>query len=197
MELVDILNFSLGSGAVLGLARLAATPYVKKFNKMHETLTPNKGTSLLDMVTRTELKVQDISDNLQLLSADQRATVYLAKEPMFKTDPEGNCIFVNKAYQYFTGLLWLDCMGKGWTRALHPDDVERVSSAFNQAMSSGTEFAINKRWVQAVSGRIWNCKVRATITRCSQGKVLGCVGVVDVISYQDISDEIEHKYISQ
>jgi len=177
--IMNNLTTIVGSGAGLALLRLGVAPYVKKFNKMHEMLLPNNGSSAFDGIKRTETKVNHISDSLQMISAEHRAVMYLASEPIFKTDALGRCIFVNRAYQDMVGLPAIDCLGEGWARAIHPDDAERVYSMWMQSIKSETEFNMESyKMLHQKSGKVSICSCRATITRDEDKKVLGSVGVV-------------------
>lgn len=58
--------------------------------------------------------------------------------PVWKTDREGRCVYVNRAWLEFTGRSREQEMGASWDRGWHPDDRERCLSTLRAALASGT-----------------------------------------------------------
>ncbi|PZM79290.1 MAG: hypothetical protein DKT66_22700 [Candidatus Melainabacteria bacterium] len=54
--------------------------------------------------------------------------------------PDGYVNFVNSKWADYTGLTSGDAYGKGWQRALHPDDFERATKRFDHCMKTGELF---------------------------------------------------------
>src|SRR5215510_4676341 len=54
-----------------------------------------------------------------------RILAEVAPVGMFLTDETGDCLFVNRRWCEMAGLTPTEAAGKGWTRALHPEDAER------------------------------------------------------------------------
>ena len=47
---------------------------------------------------------------------------------IYQTNPEGDCIFVNKHWQKTAGLTMQQVLGSDWLTAIHPDDKDQVAS---------------------------------------------------------------------
>ncbi len=65
----------------------------------------------------------------------------LASAPigLFETDAHGDCVFVNERWCAFAGLTPDEALGSGWARAIHPDDRDRVASAWAEAVAEGRD----------------------------------------------------------
>lgn len=73
----------------------------------------------------TSTDIHDQKEQVQALKASEDHFRMLADETPFmvwKTDAEGNCIYVNKKWTEFTGLSFEDSMGAGFANAIKPDD---------------------------------------------------------------------------
>src|ERR1700689_2186698 len=62
-------------------------------------------------------------------SADElvRMLAQIAPVGIVQTDAEGQCVFVNDRWCALTGTTVSQALGAGWSDALHPGDVERVT----------------------------------------------------------------------
>jgi PAS domain S-box-containing protein len=107
----------------------------------------SKGTSKEAAAARLSDKALKDSENLF------KALTSLAPVGIFQTDEKGNCTFVNKCWQDFSGLTLNEAKGLGWIKALHPDDKERVSKEWQKATETGSTFISEYRF-RSPSGRI-------------------------------------------
>ncbi|MEM8934741.1 MAG: PAS domain-containing protein, partial [Acidobacteriota bacterium] len=66
----------------------------------------------------------------------------IARAPvgLFRTDAEGDCLYVNHHWQHLAGLSLVEALGDGWAGGLHPDDRDRVFAAWHDAMVAATTF---------------------------------------------------------
>src|SRR5688572_10637968 len=69
-----------------------------------------------------------------------RTLARLAPVGIFETDADGNCVFVNERWCELAGLTPDEARGKGWARALHAEDRERVFAEWYAATGAGHEF---------------------------------------------------------
>jgi PAS domain S-box-containing protein len=64
---------------------------------------------------------------------------------LFTASREGAVTFVNRCWTEVTGLSEEACLGSGWVSSLHPDDRDRVVSAWNTAIAESREGAVRTR----------------------------------------------------
>ena len=100
---------------------------------------------------------------------------------IYLSDPNGDCLYVNDAWCAITGMKAADAMGKGWMKALHPEDVQRIWDEWAATVSERRDFELmdyrfctpdrEVRWVDG----------RAIMLRGEDGSHIGFLGtVVDV-----------------
>lgn len=100
---------------------------------------------------------------------------------IFRTDAQGQCLYVNETWQAMTGLSLQQALGDGWLQALHPDDRERVFLAWQQNTQAQRASSVEYRF-QHDDGRVVWVLRRATPERDAQGDVIGFIGSVTDIT---------------
>ncbi len=101
---------------------------------------------------------------------------------IFRTDAEGQCVYVNQRWCEIAGISTEAALGQGWINAVHPDDREGVITAWQQSLASHTIFQLEGRF-QRPDGLISWVYTQAVAERNGQGEITGYVG-----SITDISD---------
>ncbi len=110
-----------------------------------------------------------------------RVVASLAPTGIYRTDANGSCCFVSEWWLRLTGLTHEQAMGNGWTAALHPDDAERVSREWEEAISCRRDFVSQYRY-RTPAGETRHVAGRATALRDERGQTVGYVGVVTDIT---------------
>ena len=100
---------------------------------------------------------------------------------IFRTDAQGNCIYVNERWCKLAGMSSSEALGEGWGRALHPEDRERVFTEWYQAAENRTAFHSEVRF-QRPDGVVSWLLSSAEAELDAEGQVLGYVGTVTDIS---------------
>jgi diguanylate cyclase (GGDEF)-like protein/PAS domain S-box-containing protein len=113
------------------------------------------------------------------LEALQRAPVGI-----FRTDASGRCEFVNDRWCDFAGLEASAALGAGWLQAVHPDDRERVLSAWRAAVAAESDVRDEFRFLRPDGIVTW-LSGSARGLRSDDGRIVGYVGTLT-----DIGDEI-------
>jgi PAS domain S-box-containing protein len=90
-------------------------------------------------------------------SADElvRVLAQIAPVGIVQTDADGQCLFVNDRWCAMTGTTVSQALGAGWSDALHPGDVERVTEEWLRAAEHGAELRTDCRLRPADGGEIW------------------------------------------
>ena len=105
--------------------------------------------------------------------------------PVWRTDRDGNCIYVNQAWLDFTGRPREAELGQSWARELHPDDAPRCLVQIEEAFRQRKPFAIEYR-MRHREGRYRWLRDHAEPQYDHQGDFLGYLGASYDI--QDILD---------
>jgi len=166
-------------------------------DKIAKELEFNDGSSIKDIVTniRDELnahikdeahQISAIEDYMrethEIGSASQEAHVnaslHILDVAIFRTDPEGQVFFNNRAHQDLTGFALKQLEGDGWINVIHPDHRESVMRKWREAVAAGREFSEDILYVHPKTGlEYWvHVTVYREVTR--SGEILGYLGVV-------------------
>ncbi|MGI0492391.1 PAS domain-containing protein [Alkalinema pantanalense CENA528] len=102
---------------------------------------------------------------------------------IFRTDAEGHCIYVNDRWSQMTGLPPEAALGKGWVACLHPDDRDRVVSAWQQIIQTKCTYQQEYRF-QHTSGELYWVYGQAIAEYNTNGDVIGYIGTIVDITNQ-------------
>lgn len=71
----------------------------------------------------------------ELASIERRFEVLTLEAPVgiFETNLEGDCCFVNRQFTELAGLSAEECLGRGWKRAVHYDDLPALQVSLTEA----------------------------------------------------------------
>ncbi len=110
-----------------------------------------------------------------------RAIASALTEKVWVAGRSGAFEYVNAAWTRFTGLDLPASIGRGWLRAVHPDDIVAAKSALHSAALEKREFERDLRLHHASDGYRWHSVRGAPVIE--DGSYLGIVG-----SFVDIHD---------
>ncbi len=95
---------------------------------------------------------------------------------IWRTDPHGQCVYVNPAWEEMAGMLDGEWKGNGWADALHPDDRARVFESFSNAVANLTKFEEQLRWSHPNGSVMW-VRTLGAPEFDAQGELVGYVGI--------------------
>ncbi len=84
-----------------------------------------------------------------------RLLAQVAPVGIVQTDADGQCVFVNDRWCALTGTTAAQALGAGWSDALHPGDLERVTQEWLDAAAHGAELRTDCRLRPVDGGEIW------------------------------------------
>lgn len=96
---------------------------------------------------------------------------------IFFTDAEGNCIQVNSAWCEIAGLSPREALGRGWVRAIHPKDLERVATLWDESARNNQPFYAEYRFCTPQGKSTWVIG-RASAKTAADGTTEGYIGTI-------------------
>ena len=125
-----------------------------------------------------------------LAQSEERFRSLSASSPMgiFHTDPAGQCLYTNARCQEIFGLSFTDCLGNGWSQAVHPDDRAQVLSDWLAAARTGQECDMQFR-VRKANGEVRFVRARKKAMYSEAGQLIGYVGTEEDITERKRAEE--------
>jgi two-component system cell cycle sensor histidine kinase/response regulator CckA len=130
---------------------------------------------------------QQLEIEAALSSSEARFHAMAESSPLgiYITNPSGDCLYTNPAYQRISGLNEQQARGTGWSRAIHPEDRDRVFREWYQAADRRIPFQSEHRFAHPDGTVVWTRVNAAEIT--DQEQLVGYVGLVEDISQHAIA----------
>ncbi|WP_418604670.1 PAS domain S-box protein [Hwangdonia sp.] len=151
-----------------------------------------KGNKYLIGVIRdiTERKKQE--ETLKESEAKFRAMVDASPIGIFFVNPDGNVTYGNAADIHMIGLTQEEALGLNWVNAIHPEDRERVTKKWVDAMEAGIPYKDQGRYLHK-DGKIvfWDVITAPVII---DNEITGYIGMVVDITEKVKSEEEITKY---
>jgi len=113
---------------------------------------------------------------------------------IWKTDREGKNDYFNKTWLEFTGLELSHALEHGWLDSLHPEDVDRCSQQFYDAIANRRSFEIEHRRRYKHSGEYRWCITSGKPYFGLEGEFAGFIGVVYDITDRKLAEVSSRKY---
>ena len=136
----------------------------------------------------TEIKKAVIA--LQQSEQNFRQLSELMPEKVSRTDADGNAIYYNRSWLDYTGLSFDQLKDWGWSKVIHPDDIEELTRLWTHSVATGEDFEMEFRLLNKKGDYCWHLS-RSAALRDENGKVKSWVGATTEI--QKIKEEEQRK----
>ncbi len=122
-----------------------------------------------------------VAENAHRRQAEQRFLAIASVAPigMFVASSTGECLYVNEEWQRIAGRTAEEAMGRGWLKAIHPEDRERADS--DSASHPKPESSLSDIRYLRPDGTITLCRVTASAMKID-GHLIGTVGTVEDVT---------------
>ncbi len=107
---------------------------------------------------------------------------------IYLTDSEGRCRYVNRRWCEMAGLRREEALGDGWTRSVHPEDRERIVSAWYDMAGSQSGWSMEYRF-QTPEGRVTWVHGHAAPILDRDGTLAGYIGTNTDITERKRAEE--------
>jgi PAS domain S-box-containing protein len=137
-----------------------------KVDKIFEEVTPNGGSSIKDKINHIDTGVQITQQVQQAMAADSKAA-------LFRTDAEGNVVWVNRTYTRIVARDISECLGHGWHNVIAPEERDKVVAEWYKAVEESREFYLDVNLITPTGEK--------TLVRVRSYKLVNAEG--DIIGY--------------
>ncbi len=117
---------------------------------------------------RTEVAVRESEERFRIMAET-------VPDIIFSVGPDMQCHYVNRRFTDLTGLPSHAAYGFGWTRVLHPEDLDQVRTVTQRASEIGEPFQAELRLRRADEGYRW-CAAKARPIRDADGRIVQWFG---------------------
>ena len=137
--------------------------------------------------------ITDISDRKRteafLQESEERYATLVEVSPVgiFRTDPGGNCIYVNDRWCQISGLTPKAAIGEGWRRGLYPEDSDSIALEWQQSAQQNRPFRLEYRF-QRPDGAVAWVYGQSVAELDADGQVVGYVGAITDISDRKLAE---------
>jgi PAS domain S-box-containing protein len=150
--------------------------------------------ALTFMLVRTRAKLagqtrsREVAENaVRSTFATLRAMSEASPLGMFFADGSGACLQSNANFARIAGLSESELLGNGWLSTLHPDDRDRVASAWATAVKTGTQFVSLHRFAHRDGKVVWASMQSAKMS--DGGQLIGYACSIEDVSARRESDD--------
>lgn len=163
----------------------------------HSTLYPivlNNQVSGVSVISKDVTGEKFTDQQLRLSKESFQKLSDCAPVGIFKTDPIGNCTYVNERCSQIVGIPSNELIGSSWSKAIHPEDLEKVFEIWNVTVELGVEFNMEYRIL--ANEKTVHVSGRAVSIKDAFNKITGFIGTVtDITAVKNAQDEIKEKQI--
>jgi PAS domain S-box-containing protein len=111
---------------------------------------------LKNMNELLEHKVVERTRELEALAERYRFMTNAIPQIVWTAKPTGEIDFFNETWYSYTGLTEEESLDSGWSRKIHPDDLDGVLELWNNSIATGTPFEAKMRMQDAQQGYQWH-----------------------------------------
>ncbi len=147
--------------------------------------------------------MRDITDeksHQQILEESEEKFRLLADsvpQHIWISDADGNINYYNQSIYNYTGLTHEEIKDNGWTKIIHPDDIEENVRRWHHSLDTGIDYFMEHRFKKADGEYRWHLS-RAVAQKDTQGNIQMWVGTsTDIQDQKSFSNELEKQVLER
>ncbi len=166
-------------------ASLATVFLVGAFGGLHVLLQQLRRSNAQARSARADADAK--AQQLSLQQAELKALTDASPLGVFRSDRQGNQLYVNRTYEQITGLVGEQALGLNWIQAVDIADMETMREQWRKLLKGEGQFAMRIRLRMADGSRKW-CSSRAAPV-IIDGEVKGYAGTLSDITESVLKEE--------
>jgi PAS domain S-box-containing protein len=115
----------------------------------------DKNSALQQQVNTLQQRITELEAALQQSEKHFRALTDSAPVGIYLDDADGKAIYINQKCAELVGVPAEHALDFNWVSYLHPDDRDKMVSAWTKAFTTSTRFCMEYRWVHANGKIVW------------------------------------------
>jgi|SRR5882724_3571327 len=149
---------------------------ISKINEISKEFVPNHGSSLKDILNKMQGELSRNTELTEKIATRQKWIFDNREMPIFESDEEGKCVWVNLAYLDLVKRDMHFLLGNGWKNVIASEDRDRVIHNWEACVKDGRDAEDTYSMVD-VDGKTFKVFTAA----CKTGKY-GYVGAIKVLN---------------
>lgn len=147
-----------------------------KINEISKEFAPNHGSSLKDVLNKMQAELVKNTELTEKIATRQKWIFDNREMPIFESDEEGRCVWVNVAYMNLVNRDMSFLLGHGWKNVIAPEDRERVIQNWESCVKDGRD---SEDTYSVVDSK--GVKTKVFTAACKTGK-FGYVGAMKIVN---------------
>jgi PAS domain S-box-containing protein len=122
-----------------------------------------------------------------LRQREERESAFTEQTPVgiFRVDPMGRYLYVNRSWQETTGFSADEALGQRWGVAVHADDYERLWTEYQDMLAEGRRSHSTQYRIQRRDGRVVWVLAHWTFEQGAEGQTIGSIGsIIDITEHK-------------
>lgn len=142
-----------------------------KIDTIIRQVTPNGGSSIIDVVNRVEKAQYWQQERTKALLSEVTYGVW-------ESDGNGECYWVNDVLGAMAGAQFWDLRGQNWINIVHPKERDRVMHEWTEAVKHRRNYLQHYTLVNLETGEETEVVAKATVVRDKEGTAIGWIGTI-------------------
>jgi len=155
---------------------------ISKINEISKEFSPNHGSSIKDVLNKVQNELVRNTELTEKIETRQKWLFDNREMPIFESDEEGRCVWVNIAYMNLVKRDMNFLLGNGWKNVIAPEDRERVIQNWESCVKDGRD---SEDTYSIIDTR--GEKTKVFTAACKTGK-FGYVGALKILKSDEESN---------